>query len=31
MTGSREKAVIVACPYDATLGCELYRNGQEWR
>ena len=29
MTGSREKAVIVACPYDATLGCELYRAGAE--
>ena len=29
MTGSREKAVIVRCPYDATLGCELYRRGAE--
>ena len=27
MTGSREKAVIVRCPYDVTLGCELYRPG----
>ena len=27
MTGSKEKAVIVRCPYDAALGCELYRPG----
>ena len=27
MTGSREKAVIVRCPDDVTLGCELYRPG----
>ena len=30
MTGSREKAVIVRCPYDVTLGCEPFRRGAEF-